>query len=246
VAGGSAAAVVAALAVALPATSATASPSRQDVSYHGFHLTVPIGWQVVDLATRPNACVSFTRHTVYLGTPSGEQNCPANAVGRTEAIVVQPLTAAAMATAPGQAVLDAHQAAPTQLADNTDQQWQYAVPSAGVDVTAVYGTDPGTLRTVLESARLDGSATPTAVPRAMLADAAIRPMISAQSTNASGYGFDACSAPSSGAMYAWIHHSHYRTVGIYIGGPDRACGQPDLTSGWVSTQVARGWHLLPI
>jgi hypothetical protein len=60
-----------------------------------------------------------------------------------------------------------------------------------------------------------------------------------------GKGFDACSAPSSAAMDAWLA-SPYRAVGIYIGGNNRACSQPNLTASWVSHQQANGWHLLPI
>ena len=60
-----------------------------------------------------------------------------------------------------------------------------------------------------------------------------------------GYGFDACTAPSSAAMQAWLE-SPYRAVGIYFGGGNRACTQPNLTAAWVSEQAASGWHLVPI
>lgn len=59
-----------------------------------------------------------------------------------------------------------------------------------------------------------------------------------------GLGFDACSAPSTKAMAAWAE-SPYRAIGVYIGGINRACSQPNLTSSWVSTQTAAGWHLIP-
>src|SRR5262245_56389094 len=58
-------------------------------------------------------------------------------------------------------------------------------------------------------------------------------------------GFDACSAPSSAAMNAWLA-SPYRAVGIYFGGVNRACTQPNLTPAWVTEQLAAGWHLIPI
>lgn len=61
-----------------------------------------------------------------------------------------------------------------------------------------------------------------------------------------GKGFDACSAPSSAAMDAWMTSSPYRAVGIYIGGTNRACDQPNLTADWVAHQQSNGWHLLPI
>jgi hypothetical protein len=62
-----------------------------------------------------------------------------------------------------------------------------------------------------------------------------------------GYAFDQCLAPSQKAMDAWMDSSPYSGVGIYISGDSRACtSQPNLTPTWVSTQLARGWRLLPI
>lgn len=61
-----------------------------------------------------------------------------------------------------------------------------------------------------------------------------------------GKGFDACDAPSSATMNAWLA-SPYRAVGVYFGGNNRFCSQqPNLTAGWVSQQVAAGWHIFPI
>ncbi|GAB4013917.1 glycoside hydrolase domain-containing protein [Nocardioides ultimimeridianus] len=62
-----------------------------------------------------------------------------------------------------------------------------------------------------------------------------------------GYGFDQCSAPAQAAMSAWMQSSPFLAVGIYISGNSRACrSQPNLTTGWVRTQLAAGWKLLPI
>jgi hypothetical protein len=59
-----------------------------------------------------------------------------------------------------------------------------------------------------------------------------------------GLGFDACTAPSTRTMSAWSA-SPYRAIGVYIGGLNRACSQPNLTSSWVASQTAAGWHLIP-
>ncbi|HUE25196.1 MAG TPA: DUF1906 domain-containing protein, partial [Solirubrobacteraceae bacterium] len=59
-----------------------------------------------------------------------------------------------------------------------------------------------------------------------------------------GLGFDACSAPSPHAMSAW-GSSPYHALGIYIGGTNAACSQPNLTASWISSEVAAGWHFLP-
>jgi hypothetical protein len=59
-----------------------------------------------------------------------------------------------------------------------------------------------------------------------------------------GLGFDACATPSPRTMAAWAS-SPYRGIGVYIGGTNRACAQPNLTSTWVGEQIAAGWHLIP-
>jgi hypothetical protein len=47
-------------------------------------------------------------------------------------------------------------------------------------------------------------------------------------------------------MRAWRESSSFEAVGVYIGGRNRGCSQPNLTATWVSEQVANGWHLIPI
>ena len=59
-----------------------------------------------------------------------------------------------------------------------------------------------------------------------------------------GIGFDACSAPSTGAMSAW-KASPFHSVGIYIGGTNMGCSQPNLNASWVTRESAAGWALIP-
>jgi hypothetical protein len=62
-----------------------------------------------------------------------------------------------------------------------------------------------------------------------------------------GWGFDQCLTPEQSKMNAWLESSPYLAVGIYISGNSRACRhQPNLTPEWVSTNLAKGWRLLPI
>ncbi len=44
-------------------------------------------------------------------------------------------------------------------------------------------------------------------------------------------------------MSAW-GGSPYRGIGVYIGGENMACSQPNLTAAWVSAETAAGWHLI--
>jgi hypothetical protein len=59
-------------------------------------------------------------------------------------------------------------------------------------------------------------------------------------------GFDACAAPSLSTMSNWKSSSPYSVVGVYIGGTNRGCAQPNLNASWVNTAHAQGWKLLPI
>lgn len=88
-----------------------------------------------------------------------------------------------------------------------------------------------------QGARRGGAGTGAGASRAPLA----RISTAAEFT---GLGFDACAAPSSRSMSAWAV-SPYRAIGVYIGGLNRACSQPNLTTTWVGEQVATGWHLIP-
>ena len=59
-------------------------------------------------------------------------------------------------------------------------------------------------------------------------------------------GFDACAAPPITTMDTWWKSSPYTSVGVYIGGANRGCAQPNLTTTWVRTVIAQGWKLMPI
>jgi uncharacterized protein YraI len=67
----------------------------------------------------------------------------------------------------------------------------------------------------------------------------------ATSTRVTGWAFDTCTAPTVAQMAAW-KSSPYRAVGIYIGGGNRSCAQPQLTASWVSAVTKQGWRLIPI
>ena len=61
-----------------------------------------------------------------------------------------------------------------------------------------------------------------------------------------GYAFDTCATPAQEVMDAWRLSSPYAGIGIYVGGSNRLCDQPELDADWVGTQQRRGWHLLPL
>ncbi|MGW5123096.1 glycoside hydrolase domain-containing protein [Streptomyces sp. NPDC004069] len=203
-----------------------ADDATKTVTYRGHTFTVPAGWPVVDLDQEPTACVRFDRHAVYLGTPGEQQDCPARAVGRTEALWVQP----AVAT----------KASVTE--EPTARVYRATATNEGISVTAPYGEDRAEIQRVLRSAGL-----PVAAARAR--EPAREPTTRAVPADATAYqgrGFDACTAPSQTAMNAWRTGSPYRAVGVYIGGVNRACAQAKLTAEWVQTQYANGWRFFPL
>lgn len=164
------------LVLALLAGFATgAGAATRSVHFDGRNVQAPAGWPVFRLARHPGMCVRLDRRAVYLGTPSSQQRCPAGAMGRRRAILVE--------------------------------------PGSGARASA-------------------------------LGYAARRATASAGSATFTGVGFDACATPSTKAMAAW-GGSPYRAIGVYIGGANRACSQPNLTASWVAAQTEAGWHLIP-
>jgi hypothetical protein len=153
-----------------------AHAGAKTVHFRGETARVPSGWPVIRLAEHPRACVRLDRKAVYLGRPGANQRCPAGAIGRRRAILVDPGARARAARERARA----SRVAPAQL--------------SAADFT--------------------------------------------------GLGFDACTAPSRRTMSAW-GKSPYRAIGVYIGGVNRGCSQPNLTASWVADHVAAGWHLIP-
>ncbi len=67
----------------------------------------------------------------------------------------------------------------------------------------------------------------------------------ASATRYTGLAFDTCTAPSLATMLAW-KASPYRAIGVYLGGVNRTCAQPQLTASWVASVSQQSWRLLPI
>jgi Domain of unknown function (DUF1906) len=177
------------LALGVAAAPAAAGAQTREVHFRGQTVAVPASWPVFRLAAEPRRCVRLDRRAVYLGRPGTEQRCPAQAIGRPRAILIQPR-------------------------------------AGGVSV----------------SRARDREVTPTPSPPP--AKPAPLPRAGATASYWTGLGFDACSAPSTTALAAWLS-SPYRGLGVYIGGLNRGCSQPNLNSTWVASAIASGWQLIP-
>ncbi|WP_406449553.1 DUF1906 domain-containing protein [Streptomyces sp. NBC_00876] len=229
--------------------TASAAESATTVEYQGLSLRIPAGWSLVDLATAPRTCVRLDRNTVYLGHPGTEQDCPPHLIAeKTEAIVLEPFAGAGPRQDVPHVDVPAGSPAPGTLPVTDSREVRLAFEGAGVYATVSHGASPAAIDEILGTVATGATAKAQKAPAAPGPQAADPSPATAPAVPGTGYkgkAFDACSAPSPGAMSDWAA-SPYRGVAIYMGGPSRSCSQPNLTSAWVSQRSADGWHLLPI
>ncbi|MGI8695614.1 MAG: glycoside hydrolase domain-containing protein, partial [Mycobacteriales bacterium] len=205
------------------------------------------------------------------GHPGPDQQCPAHAVGHAPTLLIEPydttarshVTPAAQRTAAsdGTGQLQVLSADHTVMVTAT-----YASSAAG-------GSSDGSAADPAPGSATPGSTTPASPPalsgraaaEALLAGGTAlsatpplptTPADSAATTTGpagagpdtvyqeSTLGFDTCAAPSVNTMAAW-RASPYRTVGVYIGGINRACGYGNLSSGWLQTVRSYGYGFIP-
>lgn len=109
------------------------------------------------------------------------------------------------------------------------------------------GTGTGVLLVLLALVLSPLSGTPTATSTDAPVDLAAKSTNPPTPGNFTGLGFDQCETQSQAKMDAWLAHSPFRAVGVYISGASRFCReQKKLTPTWVSTQLAKGWQILAI
>jgi len=113
------------------------------------------------------------------------------------------------------------------------------LPGAGVQIILSYRTDRALAQAIQASIRVGPTARPVRLARQAAVPAAAPQGI------VTGAGFDSCAAPSASTMTKWLA-SKYRSVGVYIGGVNRACAQASLTPSWLTAIQSQGWHYFPI
>jgi hypothetical protein len=202
--------------------AAAVDPGFRPVMYGGYSFQVPGGWRVINLARHRRTCVRFDRHRVYLGTPARNQLCPSRIFGTTEAMLIEPAS---------------RHAARISVWNSVTRQ--VTVITHRIRITATFDTNRKQIDRILASARL-----PRPVKDPPKAQPA--PWLPARVTNFHGLGFDTCTAPSQAVMRTWWADSPYAAIGIYLGGSDAACAQPNLTPGWLRQAAAQGWHFIPL
>jgi len=236
------------------AAIAAASPSWRRVTFAGVSVEVPAAWPVIRLAAHPAACPDLGRHAVYLGTPGPAPHCPPGLVGKTESAW---LTVADPASPDSRLATRAVRAGGQPARVNPDPAATHTVtvilPGPAVEVSVSWGRHPALARRIQASIRVAG---PGQAPDGRAWNGAGRPSAPALARPLAlpaanpaqslyqGAGFDTCGAPATSVMSSWLA-SPYRAIGIYIGGLNRGCSQPNLTAGWIAAIQRLGWHYFP-
>ncbi len=139
--------------VAPPGATVPTSGNWKEVRYSNVVFEVPSAWPVIDLTANPRRCALFDVHAAYLGHQGAEAVCPAQAIGRTDAVQVEPfdtrsqphlLPSAAVATIHGQRVVMQPDASATLSVVASFSR-------LGVTVTATYLGDPATANRIVDS-----------------------------------------------------------------------------------------------
>jgi hypothetical protein len=266
--------IVALVAPASDSRASSDAPALlKPVPYLGYTFEVPSSWPVIDLAGSRPTCVRFDVHAIYLGDPASNQACPSLLVGTTQALLVQPAPESSTASSVEDPVarritVTAPRIKITATFDADPGRIDQILGSASLPSPIVEAPDPTEAPAKPAAAPAESAAAESAAatgapgepapgllsprssaltPALLSAQKAAGPdPLSERIANFRGLGFDACAAPSAAYMNAWLRRSPYRAVGVYIGGADEACAQPNLTSGWLRSQAAAGWHFMPM
>jgi hypothetical protein len=226
-----------------PATGGTSGTSTagslagtdtRTVSFRGVRVEVPADWPVRRMSGEPG-CVRFDRHAVYLGDPS-EITCPADLVGRTQAVHLTTRSTQGIAR-------------PDRVVTADDSP---------VSVVVSAGDEPALARDIATRVTYEGATAEVVAPDSVtdartLAGATTTATATTRGTSGrtlstttfTGQGFDACTARSLPELATWFSASPYKAVNMYIGGASRGCAQPNLNASWVSGAVQQGWVLIP-
>jgi hypothetical protein len=121
------------------------------VTYGSVRFAVPATWPVYDLRADPSRCLRLNVNAVYLGHVGPHPSCPATALGKTDAVHVEPLDSQSRA----QVVLGpstttvAGQPALTDPSSATSRSIVVALERLGLLVTLSYGSNPALDQSIL-------------------------------------------------------------------------------------------------
>ncbi len=144
-----------------PQTTTTAGPSApsaanvppgwKPVTYGSVRFAVPATWPVYDLRADPSRCLILNVNAVYLGHVGPHPSCPAAALGKTDAVHVEPLDSQSrsqVVLGPGTTTV-AGQTALTDPSSATSRSIVVALERSAVLVTLSYSSSPALDQSIL-------------------------------------------------------------------------------------------------
>jgi hypothetical protein len=137
-------------------TGTAAGPATagwKQIQYRDAVLDVPAAWPVVDLSKDPQQCALFDVHAVYLGHQGPDAACPARALGRTDAVQVEPFdseTQEHVLPSPANSTINGQSVA-IEPDGSTTRSLVASFVGLGVTVTATYATDSSVATRIVHS-----------------------------------------------------------------------------------------------
>jgi hypothetical protein len=125
----------------------------KQIHYGNAFIDVPAGWPVIDLAKSPHECVLFNVHAVYLGQQAPAAACPAQALGRADALQVEPLDAQTrqqILTSPTDETINGEQVA-IEPDSSATRSVVATFAGLGVVLIATYATDSSVASRIVHS-----------------------------------------------------------------------------------------------
>jgi hypothetical protein len=142
------------------AEAAPASAGQQLVRYGGIEFAVPAEWPVHDLEAAPATCVRFDVNAVYLGTPSADMDCPAQMIGRADAVLVEggPVpTSSAREELEVSAAGDLNGlAVEIDVSRSVEHELVVSVPRSGLTLTLSFGESDVVVQQIISTIRAAG------------------------------------------------------------------------------------------
>ena len=190
-------------------------------------------------------CVRFDRHAVYLGAPSAQQRCPAHAVGRTEAILLQP------ANRDDPACADAFDrvAAAAAVPQGTGAATTFLARSGRIVVTATWSHHRVVVADALNRPSLRANARTRRPPRrshVIRARARTSPSAHPAAATFGGLGFDACSRAVPDVDDGVERFAVPRDRDLHRRGRTALAHSRTSLPTWFVDEVAAGWHMIPL
>ncbi len=207
------------------------------IEFSGITIEVPVGWPVEDLEIRRGVCPQLTAHVIYLGTASDDASCPARLVGVSDTLQLIPLN-------PGRARLARSGNSTLPVENQAAHEITAMLPHSNVEAVLTFGSSDRIPLGLLAKWGMTRARTQSfAEPAGLKSRGEYSPPTLSPSTYI-GLGFDTCGAPSFRTLRAW-RASPFRSVGIYIGGAERGCAQPNLTPSLLVRAHRLGWNFVP-